>query len=183
MPISKLGKTLLTTPASIRKEKSMSEAPDPREELDAQMIALREILQKAVMDAIQGSSEAQKIVDDAEKAGFIVRLSTGVSLFREEQVEEIPESLPDITGGEPMQLLTPPRPEKESLLERASRIVTERRWCPHCSTTATPYYLKSHIVKERVAGTGERDVIEGLQVRFNCSLCGYGEVEPIAAAN
>lgn len=60
----------------------------------------------------------------------------------------------------------------------AGDVAAQVRWCPNCSTPETPFRMRASVVLDRVGG-GARDAIEGTQVRFTCSLCGYGEVEPI----
>lgn len=36
--------------------------------------------------------------------------------------------------------------------------------------------MQPRLVRDRVAGAQERGVIEGPQVRWSCSACGYGEL-------
>lgn len=111
---------------------------------------LKEVVNAASLNAIKVSRDVQNVIRELEQAGFKIRLTVGVAVRRLEEPVEF-----------------------------AARVGAQRRTCPHCSTDSTPFYMKATIVKDRVKSEGEHDVIEGFQVRFHCSLCGYGEVEPV----
>src|SRR4051812_27090874 len=112
--------------------------------------ALRALIYRAALDAVQGSDEIRAIVAQLQRAGHRIRVDVCAA------VRCAP---PDWIAAE--------------------RVARQRRWCPRCSQKDNPFYLRGRIVRERILASGDREVIEGPQVRFACSLCGYGEVEPI----
>lgn len=122
------------------------------DEHDARLAALRDIANHAAVSALSSNAEALAHITALEAAGYRIRLTVGVALQR-----------------------------AELAADAVRRLMAERRTCPHCSTPEAPFHLRGHFVRDRVRGSNEPDVLEGSQVRFTCSLCGYGEVEPIPA--
>lgn len=120
--------------------------PDHDAEIDAAVKFLRDIVNKAAIDALGRSEEARQIID--RLADFDLKAVLKVSVAT-------------------ASLSTP--------LERAQRLAAEPRLCPYCKTAK----MKGNVVRERVSGQDEQEVIEGMQVRFYCSLCGFGDVAPI----
>ena len=74
---------------------------------------------------------------------------------------------PDPPSGRPA-----PRPD----WPLAARLIREARVCPRCSTARKPWLMVAKIVKERIGGPFEFEVICAAQVRWTCGLCLYGEL-------
>jgi hypothetical protein len=123
------------------------------EKVDETLSALKDIANRGALEALKKDLNALPLIEALHSAGLRLQLTVGV-------------------------VAMPAGPTRDQE-EMAKGLASQRRWCPHCSIPESPFHLRSHIVKERVAGDGERDVIEGLQVRFTCSICGYGEVESV----
>lgn len=58
----------------------------------------------------------------------------------------------------------------------AARLIRESRHCPRCSTARKPWLMVAKIVRERIGGPFEREVIGAAQVRWKCGLCHFGEI-------
>ena len=68
----------------------------------------------------------------------------------------------------------PPGPRPDWPL--AARLVREARVCPRCSTKHKPWLMIAKIIRERIGGPFEREVIGAAQVRWKCGLCHFGAI-------
>lgn len=127
-------------------------------EIDANLAWLRELANQAAIEAIKTSAKATALGHEFEALGFRMLLTVGMALRR----------------------IVPTADQRPPAAD-AGKLANQRRPCPCCSTHAVAVPMRGHVVRDRVAGAGEHDVIEGAQVRFTCSACGYGEVVPVAA--
>lgn len=140
---------------------SLSEERE-REVVEALLTKIRDIANGAARDAIVGSLEVRDYLEQLNTMGFRIQLTVGIAVVRK-AVDPPPQSEAD----------------RAEICRRAAALQVKVRTCPHCSTETQQYRLRSTFVPERVAESGSHGVIEGAQVRWSCSLCGYGEVDPL----
>lgn len=117
---------------------------------DDPVTALRKLVYETALNAVKDSEAIREMVVELQRTGNQIRLDVCVA---------IRNNPPD--------------------WEKAEKRATQRRKCPCCSTGKTPFWMRGRVVRERVKGEDDHEAMEGPQVRFACSLCGYGEVEPI----
>ena len=122
-------------------------------EEDERIEHLRQLVRDVAAKAIGESAEVLEAVKDLKLRGYKLNVTIGTG------IEWQP---PDI--------------------EAAEAAVRAKRWCPICSPgRPIPWPLLGSVVADRVAAQGEREVICGLQIRWRCGMCGYGEVQPLVA--
>jgi hypothetical protein len=120
---------------------------------DPRMTTLRVLICQTASEALRDSSEVRSLVTELRRSGIQVAIKLSGSVAWTEV--------------------------DWSAAERTAR---QRRWCPNCSTPEEPLHLRGRLVRERVASPDDHEVVEAPQVRWTCSLCGYGEVEPVTPA-
>ena len=121
---------------------------------DELVIKLRDIALSAI-SAASVSDEGSVVIERLEELGYRVNVRVEVCIR------------PDII---PVVQITPTVVQGDEMIQR--------RCCPVCTTNLNnKVWMKRTEVTERISGNKEREVLKGAQVRYVCSVCGYGEVE------
>lgn len=109
---------------------------------------LRLLVDQVARDAVAESADVRIMIAELRREGYVFTIAVGTG------IEWRP---PDVAGAE--------------------ALCQEVRMCPLCSAgQPRPWRMRANVVRDRVAGGKEREVVEGFQVRWHCGRCGYGEI-------